>query len=94
MGMRAPIIHGMHTVAVSCAALENHSTRHARRIDCRFRAPVTLGNAVALRVDMATGEFVVEAAGARAVTGGCTLAAQGSQAEQVGAKTSYNMPSW
>jgi len=74
MGMRAPIIHGMHTLATSCAALERETGKHARAIDCRFRAPVALGSTVALSFDAALGEFVVEAAGRPAVTGSIALA--------------------
>lgn len=74
MGMRAPVIHGMHTLATSCAALENTNDRHATRIDCRFRAPVTLGSTMTLRAAHKTGEFVVEAGGNPAVTGNCRLA--------------------
>jgi acyl dehydratase len=74
MGMRAPIIHGMHTLAASCAALEQHSGRHATSIACRFRAPVALGTTVSLRAERQTGEFVVEAGGKPAVTGRCALA--------------------
>lgn len=74
MGMRAPIIHGMHTLASSCAALENDSGRHATRIDCRFRAPVTLGSIVMLRIVPETEEFVVEAGATPAVAGSYTLA--------------------
>jgi len=74
MGMRAPIIHGMHTLAASCAALEQAGGRPARRIICRFRAPVALGSTVSLRSVPETGEFVVDAGGNPAVTGSCTLA--------------------
>lgn len=74
MGMRTPIIHGMHTLAASCAALEKQSGRHATSIACRFRAPVALGTAIALRAEMESGDFVVEAGGKPAVTGHCTLA--------------------
>lgn len=74
MGMRRPIIHGMHTLASSCAALENERGRHAVRIECRFRAPVPLGSAVVLRAAPAAGVFVVEAGGKPAVTGDCSLA--------------------
>lgn len=69
MGMRAPIIHGMHTLATSCAALENDSGRHVIRIDCRFRAPVMLGATVTMRSRCESDEFVVEAGGKPAVTG-------------------------
>ena len=74
MGMRRPIIHGMHTLAASCALLENASGRRAARIACRFRAPVPLGSSVVLRAAPATGGFVVEAGGKPAVTGDCSLA--------------------
>lgn len=74
MGMRAPIIHGMHTLAASCAALENAAGKHAIRIACRFRAPVPLGSSVSLRLAAGSGEFVVESGGKTAVTGDCTLA--------------------
>lgn len=74
MGMRAPIIHGMHTLAASCAALEKRSGRHATAISCRFRAPIPLGSSVTLRAQMDSGEFVVAAGGKPAVTGNCTLA--------------------
>lgn len=74
MGMRAPIIHGMHTLAASCAALEKQSRRHATAISCRFRAPVALGSGLALRVESACTGFAVETGGTPAVTGHCTLA--------------------
>lgn len=74
MGMRAPIIHGMHTLAASCAALEKAGGRPAARIACRFRAPVALGGTVTLRATPSLGTFVVDAGGKPAVTGQCTLA--------------------
>ena len=74
MGMRAPIIHGMHTLASACAALERATGRHALAIDCRFRAPVAVGIRAALSFDAVSGEFVVAAAGKPAVTGSITLA--------------------
>jgi acyl dehydratase len=74
MGMRKPIIHGMHTLASCCSVLENESGRSAVRIECRFRSPVALGSAVILRAVAATGGFVVEADGKPAVTGHCALA--------------------
>lgn len=74
MGMRAPIIHGMHTLATACAVLENASGRRAASIACRFRSPVALGGSAVLRSTSRTGGFVVEADGKPAVTGDCTLA--------------------
>lgn len=69
MGMRTPIIHGMHSLAKVCAALEHNSGRATTGIACRFRAPVTLGSTATLRMQPGSGEFVVEAAGKPAVTG-------------------------
>ena len=74
MGMRAPIIHGMHTLAASCAALEKQSARHATSIACRFRAPVALGTTLALQAETESGDFVVDAGGKPAVTGHCRMA--------------------
>jgi len=74
MGMRAPIIHGMHTLGASCAALERETGRPAIAIDCRFRAPVALGSSVVLAFDAAAGDFAVSATGKPAVTGSVVLA--------------------
>ena len=74
MGMRAPIIHGMHTLACACAALERAAGRRALAIDCRFRAPVALGRTAALSFDAVSGKFVVAATGKPAVTGSIALA--------------------
>jgi hypothetical protein len=74
MGMRAPIIHGMHSLAKACAALEHGSSRHAMRIACRFRAPIPLDGAATLRTTPGSDEFAVEAEGRPALTGSCTLA--------------------
>jgi len=48
MGMRAPIIHGMHSVAQACAMLEQARGQRATRLDSRFKAPVPLGSEVKL----------------------------------------------
>jgi len=74
MGMRAPIIHGMHTLAASCAALERVGGRPAMRIACRFRAPVALGRTVSLWTELETGEFMVKVDDRTAVTGQHALA--------------------
>lgn len=69
MGLRAPIIHGMHTLGASCAALEKQSDRHIAAITCRFRSPVTFESKVTLRAGTAPGDFIVEADGKPAMTG-------------------------
>jgi len=69
MGMRAPIIHGMHTLATACAALERAAGRRMAAIDCRFRAPVPLQGTASVSMGETAGEFVVSSAGKPAVTG-------------------------
>ncbi len=73
LGMKAPIIHGMHTLARVCALLENASGGRVSRIDCWFRAPIALGSTVSLHALPVTGLFVAAAGGVPAVTGSCTL---------------------
>jgi hypothetical protein len=48
MGLRAPIIHGMHSVGKACALLESRSGRCVTAVSVRFRAPVSLGSTVVL----------------------------------------------
>lgn len=70
MGMKAPIIHGMHTLGRSCAELERAGGRRVTRLDGRFRAPIELGGGVALAADLAAGRYTVESGGRLAVDGG------------------------
>jgi acyl dehydratase len=74
MGLKAPIIHGMHTLGRSCAELERAGRGRVMRLDGRFRAPIALGSGAALTADLAGGRYTVEAAGRVAVEGGFTLA--------------------
>lgn len=69
MGLKTPIIHGMHTLGRSCAELERAGRGRAMRLDGRFRAPVALGSSVVLGADLASGRYTVEAAGRVAVEG-------------------------
>lgn len=48
MGMRAPIIHGAHTLAKACALVQVSTECHVTSLWCRFRQPVPLGVDVAL----------------------------------------------
>jgi len=48
MGMREPIIHGMHSVAQACAMLERARGYRVARLDSRFKAPVPLSSEVTL----------------------------------------------
>jgi len=67
-GLRAPIIHGMHSVARAVALLEAGGKR-ATSVSVRFRATVPLGSTVRLRHAPDTPLFVLECAGRTAVDG-------------------------
>ncbi|MFD2366618.1 MaoC/PaaZ C-terminal domain-containing protein [Pseudoduganella sp. GCM10020061] len=53
MGMQTPIIHGMHTLAKACAAIEARTGSHVTAVSARFTSPVPLGEtaSVALAPD-------------------------------------------
>jgi hypothetical protein len=70
MGMRRPIIHGMHTLARACAELEQACGRRILALEGRFRAPAALGSELVLGADLAAGSF--------AVGGGGRIVAEGS----------------
>ena len=59
MGMREPIIHGMHSVAQACAFLEQVQGRRVFTLDSRFKAPVPLGAEVTLIRALNDATFVV-----------------------------------
>jgi acyl dehydratase len=74
MGMRVPIIHGMHTVAKACALLEANTRRRIVSISARFKAPIPLPGAAALAADTQAGSFAVTSQGRDAVLGAFTNA--------------------
>jgi acyl dehydratase len=67
LGMKAPIIHGMHTVAKACALLEPVGGGRLTSITAHFKAPIELGSRVELRV--AGHQYQVWAAGRLAAEG-------------------------
>jgi acyl dehydratase len=69
MGLKAPIIHGMHTLGRACAGLERAGGRPVTRLDGRFRAPIELGSTATLAASLADGRYTVEAGGRLAVEG-------------------------
>jgi acyl dehydratase len=75
MGMRTPIIHGMHTVAKSCAALEDATGKRVTAISARFTAPIPLPGRASLSADVGAGTYATRSDGRDAVTGSFTLAA-------------------
>lgn len=68
LGMKTPIIHGMHTVGKACALLEQANGQRLTAISARFKAPIALGARVELRAAQA-GSYDVWADGKQAVTG-------------------------
>ncbi|MDY0963567.1 MaoC family dehydratase [Massilia sp. CFBP9026] len=59
MGMRAPIIHGAHTLAKACALQQASTGQDIAAVWCRFRQPVALGAHVTLQAGGSDGEFTV-----------------------------------
>ena len=59
MGMHAPLIHGMETMARVCAAFEQSANRRVTRLTCRFKRTVPLGASTTLLACEAPGSFVV-----------------------------------
>lgn len=74
MGLRAPIIHGMHSVGRACALLEAGSGRRVTAISVRFRAPVALGSTVVLAAGAEPGGYALYSAGLLAADGSYRLA--------------------
>ncbi|GAB3453353.1 MaoC/PaaZ C-terminal domain-containing protein [Massilia terrae] len=74
MGMRTPIIHGMHTVGACCAALEHAAGRRVAAISSRFTAPIALPGQVTLSADLEAGEYTASSGGRDAVIGSFRLA--------------------
>lgn len=72
-GMRAPVIHGMHTMARACALLEQGDGRRVRALSGRFRAPAQLGAALALHASLPGGVYAVRDGRRVVLEGGCTF---------------------
>jgi len=67
MGMHAPIIHGMETMARVCAAFEQSANRRVTSLACRFKRAVPLGASATLIACEVPGSFVVLCSGRVAV---------------------------
>lgn len=63
MGMKRPIIHGMHTLARACAELEQAGGGRVVSLDGRFKAPAALGSELVLAADLGARHFSVGAGG-------------------------------
>jgi acyl dehydratase len=73
MGLRRPIIHGMHSVGKACALLERGSGRRVRAVDVRFRAPVPLGASVDFAYGATPGTYALYCKGVLAAEGSFQL---------------------
>jgi hypothetical protein len=69
LGMKTPIIHGMHTVAKAAALLEQREGRRLTAISARFKAPIPLGSGAELQLPEPAGSYQVWAGGKLAVEG-------------------------
>jgi hypothetical protein len=74
MGLPKPIIHGMQSLARTCAALERAAGRRVARISVRFTAPVPLGSTAELTAGSEPGSYLLFCGGVRAAEGRFTLA--------------------
>lgn len=73
MGMRRPIIHGMHSVAAACVLLEQTSARRVVSISARFRAPILLRSRPTLYVRGDQHSYCIGVDGRRMVDGSVAL---------------------
>jgi hypothetical protein len=73
MGLRTPIIHGMHSAGKACAMIEARSGRRITAISARFLAPVPLGATVALAEGGEPGAWTLYCRGVPAVALTCEL---------------------
>lgn len=73
MGLREPIIHGMHSVGTAAARIEEVSGRRVTAISVRFRAPVALGATVLLAEGSEPGSYALYCQGRLAAEGSFAL---------------------
>ena len=73
MGLRAPIIHGMHSVGKLAALLERVSGKRVTAISVVFRAPVPLGATVVLGRGSEPGTYILSCQGQLAAGGRFSL---------------------
>ena len=73
MGLSAPIIHGMHSVARTCAALEAAAEERVSAISVRFTAPIPLGSTAVLTTGSAPGRYALFCGEVLAAEGAYTL---------------------
>ncbi|MFL6709109.1 MAG: MaoC/PaaZ C-terminal domain-containing protein [Massilia sp.] len=69
MGMRRPIIHGMHSVAAACALLEQTSAKRVTQVSARFKAPIALRQRPTLYISGDHHSYCIGLDGRRVVDG-------------------------
>lgn len=74
MGMRQPVIHGMHTIAMVCALHQRTCQVAATAVNCRFCRAVPLGASVSLSIGPEAGTFAVINGQRAAVDGNIVMA--------------------
>lgn len=74
MGLRRPIIHGMHSVAAACALLEQNSAKRVTAISAHFKAPIALRQRATLYVSGDQHKYCIGLDGRRVVDGTVSLA--------------------
>lgn len=74
MGMRRPIIHGMHSVAAACALLEQTTSKRVTAISARFKAPIALRARPTLYISGDHHKYCIGLDGRRVVDGIVSLA--------------------
>ena len=74
MGLRRPIIHGMHSVAAACALLEQTTARRVTAVSARFKAPIALRARPTLYISGDHHRYCIGLEGRRVVDGSVTLA--------------------
>ena len=74
MGMRRPIIHGMHSVAAACALLEQTSAKRVTSVSARFKAPIALRQRATLYMSGDHHTYCIGLDGRRVVDGTVHLA--------------------
>lgn len=85
LGLRAPIIHGMHSVGRAAAVIEAVQGAPVTAIAAAFRAPVALGSDLVLSYGASPGSFVLARAGRGAVEGSFRTAAMDEASPRDGA---------
>jgi hypothetical protein len=73
MGLRRPIIHGMHSVAAACALLEQGGAQRVTAVTAHFKSPITLRSRPTLYMSGDHHSYCIGVEGHRMVDGAVSL---------------------